>query len=35
MLDPMTGSPDAFAAEIKSETQKWAKVIREQKLHID
>jgi tripartite-type tricarboxylate transporter receptor subunit TctC len=35
MLDPMTGSPDAFAADIKSETQKWAKVIREQKLHID
>jgi tripartite-type tricarboxylate transporter receptor subunit TctC len=35
MLDPMTGSPDAFAASIKSETQKWAKVIREQKLHID
>jgi tripartite-type tricarboxylate transporter receptor subunit TctC len=35
MLDPMAGSPDAFAAEIKSETQKWAKVIREQQLHID
>jgi tripartite-type tricarboxylate transporter receptor subunit TctC len=35
MLNPMPGSPDAFAAEIKSETQKWAKVIREQKLHID
>jgi tripartite-type tricarboxylate transporter receptor subunit TctC len=35
MLDPMMGAPDAFAAEIKSETQKWAKVIREQKLHID
>jgi tripartite-type tricarboxylate transporter receptor subunit TctC len=35
MLDPMPGSADAFAADIKSETQKWAKVIREQKLHID
>jgi len=35
MLAPMTGTPDAFAAAIKSETQKWAKVIREQKLHID
>ena len=35
MLDPMPGSPDAFAAAIKSETQKWVKVIREQNLHID
>jgi tripartite-type tricarboxylate transporter receptor subunit TctC len=35
MLNPMPGSPEAFAADIKSETQKWAKVIREQKLHID
>jgi tripartite-type tricarboxylate transporter receptor subunit TctC len=35
MLEPMTGSPDAFAADIKSETQKWVKVIREQNLHID
>jgi tripartite-type tricarboxylate transporter receptor subunit TctC len=35
MLNPMPGSPDAFAADIRSETQKWAKVIREQKLHID
>jgi tripartite-type tricarboxylate transporter receptor subunit TctC len=35
MLDPMTGSPDAFAAEIRSESQKWSKVIREQNLHID
>ena len=35
MLDPMTGSPDTFAADIKSETQKWVKVIREQKLHIE
>jgi tripartite-type tricarboxylate transporter receptor subunit TctC len=35
MLDPVTGSPDTFAADIKSETQKWVKVIREQKLHID
>jgi tripartite-type tricarboxylate transporter receptor subunit TctC len=35
MLDPMTGSPDTFAADIKSETQKWVKVIREQRLHID
>ena len=35
MLDPMIGSPEAFAAEIKSESQKWSKVIREQNLHID
>jgi tripartite-type tricarboxylate transporter receptor subunit TctC len=35
MLDPMTGSPDAFAADIKSETQKWVKVIRDQKLSIE
>jgi tripartite-type tricarboxylate transporter receptor subunit TctC len=35
MLEPMTGSPDAFAADIKAETQKWVKVIREQNLHID
>jgi tripartite-type tricarboxylate transporter receptor subunit TctC len=35
MLEPMPGSPATFAADIKSETQKWVKVIREQKLHID
>jgi tripartite-type tricarboxylate transporter receptor subunit TctC len=35
MLDPMKGSPDTFAADIKSETQKWAKVIREQRLSIE
>jgi tripartite-type tricarboxylate transporter receptor subunit TctC len=35
MLDPMPGSPDAFGADIKSESQKWSKVIREQNLHID
>jgi tripartite-type tricarboxylate transporter receptor subunit TctC len=35
MLEPMTGSADAFAADIKSETRKWVKVIREQKLSIE
>ncbi len=35
MLDAMPGSPEAFAAEIKAESQKWSKVIREQNLHID
>jgi tripartite-type tricarboxylate transporter receptor subunit TctC len=35
MLDPMTGTSEAFAAEIKAESQKWSKVIREQNLHID
>ena len=34
-LDPVTGSADAFAAQIKAESQKWSKVIREQNLHID
>lgn len=35
MLDPMPGSPESFSADIKSETRKWGKVIREQNLHID
>jgi tripartite-type tricarboxylate transporter receptor subunit TctC len=35
MLDPVTGAPDTFAADIKFEKQKWVKVIREQKLHIE
>jgi tripartite-type tricarboxylate transporter receptor subunit TctC len=35
MLDPLTGSPNEFAADIRSESQKWSKVIREQNLHID
>jgi tripartite-type tricarboxylate transporter receptor subunit TctC len=35
MLDPMTGSPDTFAADIKSEALKWENVIREQNLHIE
>jgi tripartite-type tricarboxylate transporter receptor subunit TctC len=32
--EPMTSSPEAFAQFIKSETQRWAKVIREQNLKI-
>jgi tripartite-type tricarboxylate transporter receptor subunit TctC len=35
MLEPMQGSADTFAADIRSETQKWVKVIREQKLSIE
>ncbi|HEY6258376.1 MAG TPA: tripartite tricarboxylate transporter substrate binding protein [Xanthobacteraceae bacterium] len=35
MLDPMPGAPETFATELKAETQKWSKVIREQNLHID
>ena len=35
MFEPMASSPEAFADYIKVETQKWAKVIREQKLSID
>jgi tripartite-type tricarboxylate transporter receptor subunit TctC len=35
MLEPVKGSADMFAADIKAETQKWVKVIREQKLSIE
>jgi tripartite-type tricarboxylate transporter receptor subunit TctC len=34
MFEAMTSSPDEFAQSIRSETQSWAKVIREQKLTI-
>jgi tripartite-type tricarboxylate transporter receptor subunit TctC len=35
MFEPMASSPEEFADYIKAQTQKWAKVIREQKLSID
>jgi tripartite-type tricarboxylate transporter receptor subunit TctC len=35
MFEPMPSSPEAFADYIKAQTNKWAKVIREQKLSID
>jgi tripartite-type tricarboxylate transporter receptor subunit TctC len=35
MFEPMADTPEAFADYIKAQTQKWAKVIREQKLSID
>jgi tripartite-type tricarboxylate transporter receptor subunit TctC len=35
MFEPMGSSPEEFAAYIKGETQKWTKVIHEQKLSID
>ena len=35
LYEPMGSSPEEFADFIKTETQKWAKVIREQKLAID
>jgi tripartite-type tricarboxylate transporter receptor subunit TctC len=35
MLEPMSGSPDEFAAGIRSESRKWLKVIREQQLSIE
>ncbi len=35
MFEPMASSPEAFADYIKAQTNKWAKVIREQKLSID
>ena len=35
MFEPMPSSPEAFADYIKVQTNKWAKVIREQKLSVD
>lgn len=35
MLQPMKQTPAEFATDIKSEAQKWTKVIREQNLHIE
>jgi tripartite-type tricarboxylate transporter receptor subunit TctC len=35
MFEPMGSSPEEFADFIKAQTQKWAKVIHEQKLSID
>jgi tripartite-type tricarboxylate transporter receptor subunit TctC len=35
LLDPMPGSPDAFAGFIGADTRKWTKVIREQKLSVE
>jgi tripartite-type tricarboxylate transporter receptor subunit TctC len=34
LYEPMTSSPEEFAQFVKSETQRWGKVIREQKLQI-
>lgn len=35
MFEPMASTPEEFADYIKAQTQKWAKVIREQKLSLD
>jgi len=35
MFEPMASSPEEFAGFIKAQTQKWSKVIHEQKLSID
>jgi tripartite-type tricarboxylate transporter receptor subunit TctC len=35
MFEPMASSPEEFADFIRAQTQKWAKVIHEQKLSID
>jgi tripartite-type tricarboxylate transporter receptor subunit TctC len=35
MFEPMASTPEAFGDYIRAQTQKWAKVIREQKLSID
>jgi tripartite-type tricarboxylate transporter receptor subunit TctC len=34
LYEPMDSTPEEFVANIRSETQAWAKVIREQKLTI-
>src|SRR5258707_14683879 len=35
MFEPMASSPEEFADYIKTQTRKWAEVIREQKLSIE
>jgi tripartite-type tricarboxylate transporter receptor subunit TctC len=35
MFEPMGSTPEEFADQIKAQTQKWAKVIHEQKLSVD
>jgi tripartite-type tricarboxylate transporter receptor subunit TctC len=35
MFEPMGSTPEEFANQIKAQTQKWAKVIHEQKLSVD
>ena len=34
LYEPMTSSPEEFVQYIKTETQRWGKVIREQNLQI-
>ena len=35
MFEPMGSTPEEFANQIKAQTQKWAKIIHEQKLSVD
>ena len=35
MFEPMASAPEPFADYIKSETQSWAKVLREQGLKLE
>ena len=35
MFQPMTGSSEQFSAFIKSEAQKWSKVIRDASLKVE
>ena len=35
MFEPMASSPEAFAAYINEQAQKWSNLIRERKLSID
>jgi tripartite-type tricarboxylate transporter receptor subunit TctC len=35
MFEPMTSAPEPFAAHIRAETAKWAKVVRDAKISID
>ena len=34
-FEPMTGSPEQFAEFMKSEVQKWGKVVRDAKVKLD
>ena len=34
-VEPVAGKPEAFEAYIRSETQKWAKVIRQANIKLD
>ena len=35
MFQSLIGTPEEFGRLIKADTQKWSKVVREAKVHID